>query len=132
MGDTAAKRVGEFCARLPCDPASVPQARRGLRDWFLRLRGDTDLLIDIQLAVTEAVANVVRHAGCDEFEVTARLTEESLIVAVSDPGPGRPRHDPGLGVGKEIIRKLAGSVAYHDTRPGTRVTMRFDRVGLGG
>jgi hypothetical protein len=59
--------------------------------------------------------------------VTAHLTEESLIITVSDPGPGDPNAIPGLGYGKDIIRHLATSVDFNDTAPGVRVTMRFDR-----
>jgi anti-sigma regulatory factor (Ser/Thr protein kinase) len=86
-----------------------------------------NLLPDVQLAVTEAAANAVRHARCDYFDVDARLTDERLIVSVSDRGPGNPHASPGLGYGKEIIRTLATSVEFEDTKPGTRVTMRFDR-----
>jgi serine/threonine-protein kinase RsbW len=131
MADTTLASVGEFRARLACEAASVPQVRTRLRDWLQDVNIARHLLSDIQLAVTEAVANVVRHAGCDEFEVTAGLTEEMLIVSVSDPGPGRPQADPGLGVGREIIRKLTTSVTYEETTPGTRVTMRFDRHAFG-
>jgi anti-sigma regulatory factor (Ser/Thr protein kinase) len=132
MGNTTQPSVGEFHLSLACEPASVPQARTGLREWCKRVGISRDFLTDIQLVVTEAVANAVRHAGCDYFDVAASLTEKSLIVCVSDPGPGRYQADPGLGIGMQIIRKLAGSVAYQDTRPGTRVTMRFDRHACHG
>jgi serine/threonine-protein kinase RsbW len=107
---------------LPCDAASVPQVRTRLRHWLDRLRVASEPFADIQLAITEAVGNVVRHAGCDEFEVTADLTEETLTVSVSDPG--LPQADPRLGVGRQIIRALTTSVVYEDTTLGTRVTMR--------
>jgi Histidine kinase-like ATPase domain len=44
----------------------------------------------VSVAVTEAAANAVLHRGCDYFEVTAHLTDESLIITVSDPGQAAP------------------------------------------
>jgi serine/threonine-protein kinase RsbW len=131
MGNTTQTGPGEFHLSLACEPASVPEARTRLRDWFDRLRLAGDRLMDIQLAVSEAVANVVRHAGCDHFDLTACWTAKGLTVSVSDPGPGLPQADRSFGVGREIIRKLATSVDFEETTPGTRVTMRFDRLAFG-
>jgi serine/threonine-protein kinase RsbW len=127
MGDTTHATISEFHVRLECEAQSVPQARAQLREWWQHLFLPDNLLPDVQLAVTEAAANAVRHARCDYFDVDARLTDERLIVSVSDRGPGNPHASPGLGYGKEIIRTLATSVEFEDTKPGTRVTMRFDR-----
>jgi anti-sigma regulatory factor (Ser/Thr protein kinase) len=84
-------------------------------------------VLDIQLAVTEAVSNAVLHSGCTDLEVEGRTSAESLIIAVSDHGTVRADAGPGLGVGLEIMRRLAESVEFDQTGSGTRVTMRFDR-----
>ena len=49
------------------------------------------MILDIALAVTEACANVVRHAypdGDGEVEVEAALLDGDLVVCVSDAGWG--------------------------------------------
>ena len=117
--------------RLPCEPTSIPQARARIRDWVCRhARVQRDLIADIQLAVTEAATNAVRHSGCDDFEVQGWISDDAtLTVAVWDHGPGRQGADPGLGLGTQIISELAASVDYEQTEPGTRVTMRFSGDG---
>jgi anti-sigma regulatory factor (Ser/Thr protein kinase) len=84
-----------------------------------------DLVANVQLAVTEAAANAVRHSDCVDFEIQARMSDATLIVFVWDQGRGRGDPDPGAGFGTGIIRALADSVDFDDTHPGTRVTMQF-------
>jgi anti-sigma regulatory factor (Ser/Thr protein kinase) len=118
--------------RLACEPASVPVARSWLREWWQSMGLPGELPPHIQLALTEAVTNAVRHAGCDDFEVAPVLTEESVILSVCDQGRGEEQADPGLGLGIAIIEALATSVDFEDIRPGFRVTMRFDRPSWEG
>lgn len=83
------------------------------------------MIADIQLAVTEAAANAVRHSGCDEFEVRGCAGDLSLTISVRDRGHGLREPHPGAGLGLRILRALAESVEIEATEPGTRVTMRF-------
>lgn len=121
---TAAESA-EFQLRLPCDPASVPQARHRVRGWChdARIRGD--IVANVQLAVTEAATNAVRHTDCVDFEIQGRLDEATLTVSVWDQGRERSDLKPSAGMGTRIIRALTDSVDFEDTHPGTRVTMRF-------
>lgn len=121
---TASESAG-FRVRLPCERASVPEARALVCDWCREVRLGGGLIADVQLAVTEAVTNAVRHSGCAHFEVLGRISEGALCVRVWDRGRGRG--DPEAGLGTGIIRAVAGSVEFEDTHPGTRVTMRFGR-----
>jgi anti-sigma regulatory factor (Ser/Thr protein kinase) len=127
MGGTTqtATESASFNVRLPCRTGSVPEARGRVRRWCQGLGVRRDLAADIQLAVTEAAGNAVRHSGCDEFEIRGWVSDLALNVCVWDEGNGLPAPDPGAGLGIGIIRALAGSVEFEDTRPGTRVTMRF-------
>jgi serine/threonine-protein kinase RsbW len=109
----------------------VPQCRARVREWCQALGLGQETIADIQLAVTEATANAVRHSGCDEFEIRGWARDLNLTVCVWDQGRGLPEPDSGAGLGIRIIRTLAESVDFEDTRPGTRVTMRF-RVGPAG
>jgi serine/threonine-protein kinase RsbW len=102
-----------------------------VREWCQALGLRHDTVADIQLAVTEAAANAVRHSGCDEFEIRGWVEGPSLTVCVSDGGRGLREPDPGAGLGIPILRQLAESVDFEATEPGTRVTMRF-AVGPAG
>ena len=62
----------------------------------------------IRLAVTEAVANVVRHGYPERpgaFHVTTAVAGGELWVLVSDDGCGyqTPSQSPGLGWGLALI-----------------------------
>jgi anti-sigma regulatory factor (Ser/Thr protein kinase) len=81
----------------------------------------------VQLAVTEAATNAVRHSGCAEFEIQGRMSDATLLVSVWDQGPGRDDPEPGAGLGTRIIKALTDSADFERTDPGTRVTMRFAR-----
>lgn len=88
---------------------------------------------DLQLAVTEAVTNVVRHAYRHEggrVEILARTTDDAFEVIVSDSGAGIvPSPDvqgPGLGLG--LISTLADRLEIdHAPGQGSRVQMWFAR-----
>jgi serine/threonine-protein kinase RsbW len=72
---------------LPRDGASVP-VTRNLLDGCLETLGVTpDIRTDIALALSEACANVIQHAGPgDEYEVTARAHDGRCIIEVLNTG----------------------------------------------
>ncbi len=89
---------------------------------------------DVQLAVSEAITNVVHHAYADaepgEFRVTIDVADEQIAVTVEDDGAGmRPRPDsPGLGLGLPLIATLAERFETHSSEDGgTRLCMWFSR-----
>lgn len=86
-----------------------------------------DVVVDVQLAVTEAASNAVRHSGCSSFQVEGWVDGRSLVVCVWDRGAGVDEANPGFGVGLEIIRGVARTVDVEHTSPGTRITMQFDQ-----
>jgi anti-sigma regulatory factor (Ser/Thr protein kinase) len=121
--------------RLTADPASVPVARRSVCR-AIRAVGVEDAVLErVQLAVTEACANVVVHAyrgwtEPGELDVDVMLQDSSVCVRVRDHGEGvRPRIDsPGLGLGLPLISALATSVDIRACdRAGTEVAMLFER-----
>lgn len=74
---------------LPRDAASVPVSRQVLDGCLETLGVTPDTRDDIALALTEACANVVLHAGPgDEYEVTARVTDGQCIIEVLNDAPG--------------------------------------------
>jgi anti-sigma regulatory factor (Ser/Thr protein kinase) len=120
---------------FPAAPAEVG----ALRDRVARLAASAGLepgrIAGLQLAVTEAVTNAVRHAyaGRAAGHVTVELTvgEDDVTVSVSDEGGGlRPRPDsPGLGLGLPLMTRLADELAVVE-RPGggTEVRLSFARA----
>ena len=78
---------------MAAEPGSVRLVRTEIMRWFHELRNAEDgLAASIAVAVSEAVANVVRHAypgeGTGRVEVEAQLEESSIVVSVSDGGSG--------------------------------------------
>ncbi|WP_327068176.1 ATP-binding protein [Kitasatospora sp. NBC_01250] len=76
--------------------ASVPLARRFLLGTMESAGVDPGIAHDLGLALTEACANAVEHAGPghpradDGFQVTATLDGDLLRIEVIDSGPGLP------------------------------------------
>jgi len=81
---------------LPRDVASVPVSRQVL-DGCLGILGVTpDTRTDIALALGEACANVIQHAGpSDEYEVLATARDGRCVIEVINAGPGAVVKVPG-------------------------------------
>lgn len=72
---------------LPRDAASVPVTRQILDRCLATLGVVPDTRADIALALSEACANVIRHAGPGrEYEVTATARDNRCIIEVLDTG----------------------------------------------
>ena len=72
---------------LPPDAASVPISRRVLDGCLETLGVTADTRTDIALALTEACANVVLHAGAaDEYEVVALASDDRCVIEVMNTG----------------------------------------------
>src|ERR1700722_17920771 len=88
---------------LPRDAASVPVTRQVL-DGCLKTLGVTpDTRADIALALSEACANVIQHAGPgQEYEVQACASNGRCAIEVVDTGSrdGKPAPDGGAAAGE--------------------------------
>jgi serine/threonine-protein kinase RsbW len=74
---------------LPRDAASVPVSRQVLDGCLETLGVAPDTRNDIALALSEACANVIRHAGPgDEYEVLARARNGQCVIEVVNTGDG--------------------------------------------
>jgi serine/threonine-protein kinase RsbW len=98
---------------LPRDTASVPVTRQVL-DGCLKTLGVTpDTRADIALALSEACANVVQHAGPgDEYEVQARARNGCCVIEVVNTASGddTPRPDGnGFAVSSDPVPGTAES-----------------------
>ena len=105
--------------RLPREAISVVVSRQIIRH-ALTVIGVTDQVReDVELALSEACGNAVRHAhDSDEYDVRASIDDDLFIVDVVDGGsttlpPGRGADTDVLaesGRGLHIIRALADNV----------------------
>ena len=74
---------------LPLEVDSVPAVRRLLRCALTVLRVDRRAGADLEIALTEACANVVNHAsGADRFEVRLDVADNHCAIDVLDNGTG--------------------------------------------
>jgi serine/threonine-protein kinase RsbW len=79
-----------FSLSLPRDELSVPVVRHICRDALVTVGVEEDCVGDIELALTEACTNVLRHAHGtkDEYDVTVELNDHRCEISVIDSGAG--------------------------------------------
>ena len=120
------------------DPEAAGAMRRAVAEFAYAQGAAERLVMDIALAVSEAVTNVIVHAYRDAprqgvVTVLAEREGDLLHVLVSDDGSGiRPRTDsPGLGTGLGLIDRVAQSleVSGGDDEGGGNVRMTFAFAG---
>ena len=117
-----------FRVRLPVDAQSVPLVR-GLVRQALQYLGVVDSGIDaILLALSEACANVVQHAGeLDEYEVDVAIDDHVCRITVLDEGGGfdpeqvaaaRPESPLEGGRGLVLMQALVDRLDFRHTEDG--------------
>lgn len=127
---------------LRCEAASVPLARRLLLGTMETAGVDPDISFDLSVALSEACANAVEHAGsAAEYSVTARIDGDHCRIEVADSGPGFPRdrfrhparpltargQQAEHGRGLFLIEALVDHVHFQN-RPGCGTVVSFDKV----
>ena len=108
---------------LPREVDSVPAVRRVLRCALAAFHVNRDDGDDLELALTEACANVVRHAaGADGIEVRLDVAEDRCAIDVADNGAGfdadavaEPALDGERGRGLFLIKALSDNVRMQST-----------------
>ncbi|BBH63750.1 hypothetical protein ACTI_04350 [Actinoplanes sp. OR16] len=105
---------------LPREVDSVPAVRRLLRCALTILRVDRQAGTDLEIALTEACANVVKHAtGAENFEVRLDVGQDRCSIDVVDEGSGfdpaaaseeSPAASSERGRGLFLIRALGENV----------------------
>ena len=88
-----------FTVHLPVDTDSVPFIRGLCRQALVHLRIEQTVIDEIALALTEACANVVQHAGEHaEYEVEVAIDDRLCRISVVDSGEG---FDPAALSGRD-------------------------------
>jgi anti-sigma regulatory factor (Ser/Thr protein kinase) len=131
-----AEQATALDVRYPALPSQIPAIRHDVGSVARDLGADDDVLLQINLAVSEAVTNAVLHAyrdraaaATDDVRVVVREGYgDSLVVHVLDHGMGlAPRPDsPGLGLG--LCLMAHESKHFEIRKPaagGTEVVLHF-------
>jgi len=132
-GDPAAMADASRSWIQRADRLGVGDLRRRVASFAALAGMGDDELAEMQVAVSEALTNVVLHAygaaaEVGDVRIDAEIRVHELVVCVRDYGPGLQAHQnsAGLGLGLSIIARLSKS---YDTRRcddgGTELTMNF-------
>ncbi len=125
--------------RVPCRPEFVRTVRRAVADFAESVDVPESVIAEIEVAASEAVTNIVRHAygdgrGVQPVRVKCRRRADGVIVEVIDKGRGFAAPPDGVvpdvdlerdgGFGIVLIKTLMDRVNYV-SRPdeGTRIRM---------
>ncbi|WP_449061894.1 ATP-binding protein [Planomonospora algeriensis] len=107
--------------RLPRDAASVPVIRQMLDSSLGALGVQAHIRDDIQLMLSEACSNVIKHATeSDDYMVRTELSSDRCVIKVVDAGGGfefsgtrqqaAPTAESGRGL--QIMRALADDIHF--------------------
>jgi serine/threonine-protein kinase RsbW len=77
-----------YTLTLPSEVASVPTARSICQANLSLLKVGQQSIDDVTLALTEACANVVKHAGGHRYQVRLSIDDALCVIEVIDNGSG--------------------------------------------
>jgi serine/threonine-protein kinase RsbW len=110
-----------YTLTLPAEVASVPTARSICRANLSLMRVGQQSIDDVTLALTEACANVVKHAGGRRYQVRMSIEDDRCVIEVIDNGAGFdpdavPEPDPvdllSDGHGLLLMSSLVDQLAF--------------------
>lgn len=115
--------VISFSLSLPSDEASVPVVRRLCRSALNDLGVQPPCIADIELAVTEACTNVLKHAEAtdESYDVDVEIDDTDCTIRVIDSGGGFDHDEKGReealagsesGRGIHLMRALVDNVRF--------------------
>ncbi|HZA19972.1 MAG TPA: ATP-binding protein [Actinomycetota bacterium] len=134
-----------FTINLPSDASSIPFTRRIVGSTMGQLGIDPDCVYDVEVAVTEACTNVLKHArgARDEYEVELRLDPKRASIRIKDTGRGwdtaslagvhedapDPRHDltEEGGRGIMLMRALVDDLEF-TSEPGAGTIVHLTKT----
>ncbi|MBB3086695.1 ATP-binding protein [Geodermatophilus sabuli] len=122
-----------FTVRLPVDGTSVPFVRGLCRQALEHLGVERTAVDEVTLALTEACANVVHHAGEHaEYEVQVAISDALCRISVFDDGdglepealPDATGRSPLGGGGLRLMQALVDRLSFrHESDGRHRVTL---------
>ena len=121
---------------LPRDEVTVPVARHIASKAMAELGVDRESVTDIEVALTEACTNVIKHSGPgDEYEVNFSLDQDRCVIRVLDRGRGfdsssvidQADLSAEGGRGVALMRALVDNVHF-ESRPQHGTTVHLEKV----
>jgi serine/threonine-protein kinase RsbW len=130
----------DLSLNLPLESASVPVVRRVAAHTLRAFGVEGEDISDVELAITEACANVIDHASeTDSYEVQVELAADRCAITVLDQGggfdatavPAEAELSAEEGRGLALMRALVDRVAFtNEPQAGAVVhmvkTLRYD------
>lgn len=128
--------------RVPSKPEYVSIVRTLITDLAEKMAFSASAVEDVQVAISEACANVVCHAYPDddhdsEILIRCSTCDDRLVVEVSDTGSGfaggpYPRsHRPNGGLGLVLIRNLMDQVSLNSSPDEGTIVCMVKQQGAG-
>ncbi len=143
---TAAKKHNTFRLKLPANSENLDIIRKFVSGIAENIGFDEENIYQIELAVDEACANVIKHAYKNtntfprEISVTVREKVDRIEIAIADRGVGfnpkalkTPNMDEYLkrmkpgGLGVHLIKTLMDKVTFH-IKPGVRNEVKMVKI----
>lgn len=117
--------------RLPSESRFVPLLRTTAARFLVDLGVSRTDIDDVQLILTEACANVVRHAtGTTAYRVDVGVRADGCTIAVTDDGPGfdpeeisAPDATAEHGRGLSLMDALADELTFRSLDEGGQAVM---------
>ena len=124
----------DYSVRLPVDAQSLPLIRGLVRQTLQHLGVVAGGIDEVLLALSEACANVIQHAGeLEEYQVDVSIDDDVCRISVLDDGGGfdvetvdaePPRSPLDGGRGLLLMRALVDRLAFVQSEDGRhRVTL---------
>jgi serine/threonine-protein kinase RsbW len=113
----------DLSLNLPRESGSVPVVRRLAAQALTAFGVEGDDVYDVQLAITEACANVIDHAAdTDTYEVKVELAADRCAITVVDQGggfdatavPPEAALSAEQGRGLSLMRALVDNLAFQE------------------
>lgn len=134
------QRVADFSGVFPADTAVIAAARRRFTAWLEDGEIPEDVVDDLELVLSELLANAVRAAGAadaDLVHVVASFDGEAVVLEVCNPRASwvDPEHRWDLddplrtgGRGLLIVESLVDGLEVDDDRSAGTTTVRARKV----
>ena len=123
---------------LPRDELSIPVVRQVCKNALAVIGVERSCIGDIEVAITEACANVLQHSDADdEYEVRVQIDDALCVIRVVDSGRGfdfqslADDHGSDIsaesGRGISMIKALVDTVRF-ESRPEEGVVVHLEKV----
>ena len=112
----------KLAVSMPREEATLPLIRHLVKYSLFEIGATRDCISDVELALTEACANVITHsAGDDQYLVDMTITADTCEIRVIDTGHGldfeslgrsnvAPEAESGRGI--QLMRALVDNIRF--------------------